>query len=81
MGISQDHHRRCAEECVAMARAASDENGKVLWLTLALSWVRLAEHVAQESQDRVSGIQDRVSGSDGYGAVAAADEFNMSETT
>jgi hypothetical protein len=30
-----------------MARAADDDNGKVLWLTLALSWVRLAEHVAR----------------------------------
>jgi hypothetical protein len=29
-----------------MAQAAADDNGKVLWLTLALSWVRLAEHVA-----------------------------------
>ncbi len=46
MRATQDH-RRCAEECVAMARAADDDNGKVLWLTLALSWVRLAEHVAR----------------------------------
>jgi hypothetical protein len=30
-----------------MAQAAADDNGKVLWLTLALSWVRLAEHVAR----------------------------------
>jgi hypothetical protein len=29
-----------------MAQAAADDSGKVLWLTLALSWVRLAEHVA-----------------------------------
>jgi hypothetical protein len=45
MGTTQDH-RKCAKECVAMAQAAADDNGKVLWLTLALSWVRLAEHVA-----------------------------------
>jgi hypothetical protein len=51
MGIIQDHrsrdHRRLAEECVAMARAADDQNDKALWLTLAQSWVRLAEHVAR----------------------------------
>jgi hypothetical protein len=29
-----------------MARAADDQNDKALWLTLAQSWVRLAEHVA-----------------------------------
>jgi hypothetical protein len=50
MGIIQDHrsrnHRRHAEECVAMAQAADDQKDKALWLTLAQSWVRLAEHVA-----------------------------------
>jgi hypothetical protein len=29
-----------------MARAADDQKDKALWLTLAQSWVRLAEHVA-----------------------------------
>jgi len=51
MGIIQDHrsrnHRQHAEVCVAMARAADDQNDKALWLTLAQSWVRLAEHVAR----------------------------------
>jgi hypothetical protein len=44
MGTIKDH-RKCAEECVAMARAAEDHKDKALWLTLAQSWVRLAEHV------------------------------------
>jgi hypothetical protein len=39
-------HRRSAEECLARARAADDQKDKALWLTLAQSWVRLAEHVA-----------------------------------
>lgn len=30
-----------------MARLAEDKNDRALWLTLAQSWVRLAEHVAQ----------------------------------
>jgi hypothetical protein len=45
MGTMLDH-RRCAEECVAMARLSEDDKDKALWLTLAQSWVRLAEHVA-----------------------------------
>jgi hypothetical protein len=31
-----------------MARAADDHKDKALWLTLAQSWVRLAEHVARD---------------------------------
>ena len=50
MGTPQDH-RKCAEECVAMAQAAEDPKDKALWLTLAQSWVRLAEHVAR-ARDR-----------------------------
>lgn len=46
MGTRQDH-RRCAEECVAMAQRADDDGDKALWLTLAQSWVRLAEHVGR----------------------------------
>ncbi|MFZ0421296.1 MAG: hypothetical protein WAL80_00300 [Xanthobacteraceae bacterium] len=30
-----------------MARLSDDTKDKALWLTLAHSWVRLAEHVAQ----------------------------------
>jgi hypothetical protein len=46
MGTTEDH-RRFAEECVAMAQRAEDKSDKALWLTLAQSWVRLAEHVAR----------------------------------
>jgi hypothetical protein len=46
MGTTLDH-RRCAEECVAMAQLSEDTTDKALWLTLAQSWVRLAEHVAR----------------------------------
>ena len=46
MGTALEH-RRYAEECVAMARAAADDKDKALWLTLARSWVRLAEHAAE----------------------------------
>jgi hypothetical protein len=47
-----------------MARAADDRNDKALWLTLAQSWVRLAEHVARgEPPERaVSGDEDVLAG-------------------
>jgi hypothetical protein len=46
MGIN-DNHRRLAEQCIAMARASDGDKDKALWLALAQSWVRLAEHVAR----------------------------------
>jgi len=47
MGTTEDH-RKYAEECVAIAQGCQDESDKALWLTLAQSWVRLAEHVARD---------------------------------
>jgi hypothetical protein len=41
------NHRRYAEECVVMAQRSEHESDKALWLTLAQSWMRLAEHVAR----------------------------------
>jgi hypothetical protein len=43
-------HRKRAQECVAMAMHAKDESDKALWLTLAQSWMRLAEHVAHAEE-------------------------------
>jgi hypothetical protein len=54
MGITD--HRKCAEECVAFARLADAESDKALWLTLAQSWVRLAEHVAH-MEERASATE------------------------
>ena len=56
MGTTLDH-RRYAEECVAMAQLAEDDQDKMLWLTLAQSWVRLAEHVERSSADAVLEMQ------------------------
>ena len=67
MGTPQDH-RKCAEECVAMAQAAQDRKDKALWLTLAQSWVRLAEHVA-----RARGSQRDAADGDDVLAVNSSD--------
>jgi hypothetical protein len=55
MGTIQDH-RRYAEECVAMAQLSQDDGDKALWLTLAQSWVRLAEHI--ERAGRLALVSD-----------------------
>jgi hypothetical protein len=39
-------YRNNAEDCLRMAQAAADERDKPFWLTLAQSWLRLAEHAA-----------------------------------
>ena len=67
MGNNRDH-RKCAEECVAMARAADDAKDKPLWITLAQSWVRLAEHVA-----RSTAAEDIVVGGESAVAIHAPD--------
>ena len=41
-----------------MAQRAEDDQDKALWLTLAQSWVRLAEHVERNSADAVLETQD-----------------------
>ena len=50
MGTPQDH-RKCAVECVAIAKSCQADSDKALWLTLAQSWVRLAEDVARARMD------------------------------
>jgi hypothetical protein len=42
-----------------MARLADDTRDKALWLTLAQSWVKLAEHVARFETDVTIDPEDR----------------------
>ncbi len=37
-------YRINAEDCLRLASADRNENDRPLWLTLAQSWLRLAEH-------------------------------------
>jgi hypothetical protein len=50
-----------------MAQRAEDDNDKVLWLTLALSWVRLSEHVARSPSWLRHDVDEEV------GALVSAD--------
>jgi hypothetical protein len=41
---SANDYRTNAEECLRMAKKASEERDRPLWATMAQSWLRLAEH-------------------------------------
>jgi len=41
-------YRSNAQDCLRMAQAAANERDKPFWLTLAQSWLRLAEHAVRE---------------------------------
>jgi hypothetical protein len=41
---SSSVYRTNAEDCLRMARTAPDERDRPFWLSLAQSWLRLAEH-------------------------------------
>jgi len=62
MGTTTQDHRKYAEECVAMARLADADGDKALWLTLAQSWVRLAEHVARAESQPSAATSDETVG-------------------
>jgi hypothetical protein len=51
-------YRSNAEECLRMANAAQDRRDRPLWITLAQSWLRLAE--LSERGSPASGADDRV---------------------
>jgi hypothetical protein len=41
---SANDYRVNAEDCLRMAKSASEERDRPLWATMAQSWLRLAEH-------------------------------------
>ena len=60
---SVSDYRINAEDCLRMAKKASDERDRPLWATMAQSWLRLAEHA-----DRVNLVpEDRAGGTDHAG--------------
>jgi len=67
MGTDQDH-RREAEECIAMALQSADVTDKVLWMTLAQSWVRMDEDLALAAETSLAPAPEEESEEDG-GAV------------
>jgi hypothetical protein len=41
---SANDYRINAQDCLRMAKTASEERDRPLWATMAQSWLRLAEH-------------------------------------
>jgi hypothetical protein len=56
---SAHDYRINAEDCLRMAKQASEERDRPLWATMAQSWLRLAEHA-----DRVNLVPDDPQGDD-----------------
>jgi hypothetical protein len=54
MSTANDY-RVNAEDCLRMAKKASEERDRPLWATMAQSWLRLAEHA-----DRVNLVPELV---------------------
>jgi hypothetical protein len=48
-----EQYRAHAHDCLRRAHADTNENDRPLWLTLAQSWLQLAEHA-----DRIGGESD-----------------------
>ena len=48
---SNNIYRSNAEDCLRMAQTAVDDGDKPFWLTLAQSWLRLAEHAARDRSE------------------------------
>ena len=43
-------HKHLIEQCVMMAWASKADKDKARWLTIAQSWVRLADEVARSAK-------------------------------
>ena len=54
---SADDYRINAEDCLRMAKKASQVRDRPLWATMAQSWLRLAEHA-----DRVNLVPEDTGG-------------------
>ena len=44
-------YRSNAEDCLRMAQTAANDGDRPFWLTLAQSWLRLAEHAARSGSE------------------------------
>jgi hypothetical protein len=66
---SAKDYRVIAQDCLRMAVIAEDDRDRPLWVTMAQSWIQLAEHVSRMNIDLEAEAQtaDSESGDDGNG--------------
>ena len=55
---SVNEYRTIAENCLRQANAAQDERDKPLWVAMAQSWLRLAEHRERITDDFADSADD-----------------------
>jgi hypothetical protein len=48
---SANEYRSNAEDCLRLAKLAPDDRDRPLWVTMAQSWLRLAEHADRINQE------------------------------
>jgi hypothetical protein len=51
---SFEEYWRAATECVRLARVAADSQRKAMWLQMAAAWIRLAERLKAQSEQRAA---------------------------
>jgi hypothetical protein len=56
---SANDYRTNAEDCLRMAKKASEERDRPLWATMAQSWLRLAEHADRANLAPETGEEDQ----------------------
>jgi putative IMPACT (imprinted ancient) family translation regulator len=49
---TNEQYRTNAEDCLRMARAVENDRDKPFWLTLAQSWLQLAEQQSRVNRSR-----------------------------
>jgi hypothetical protein len=71
---SANDYRTNAEDCLRMARIASEERDRPLWATMAQSWLRLAEHAdrTRPAPELVPALAPEGTAGDGTKATAEA---------
>jgi hypothetical protein len=55
---SIEQYRTNAENCLRRATDDTNEHGNALWVTLAQSWLRLAEHADRINSEIKDGSKD-----------------------
>jgi hypothetical protein len=65
---SANEYRDIAQDCLRMAVIADDKRDRPLWVTMAQSWIQLAEHVSRlGDSDSADDNRDIDGGDNGLG--------------
>jgi hypothetical protein len=79
---SPNEYRDIAQDCLRMAVIADDDRDRPLWVTMAQSWIQLAEHVSRLNiaPDSEHVASDNDNTDDDHGAGNGGDGTDWSQT-